>query len=176
MKRSYNQKSEDCPDGSIENQRPTAQSGWPRTNVPLGQISVRLKSRPKFKPPADHASRPGKHVPRSAKPTTHASRARPCARAGNKPRGRATFAYHGRCAVRAGKDVPHVRETSANLHPSDHSRPTVNRPRPFRSFRHATTRCPADRPDRPSNAAVDPKPVLKPVSLFSRPGLTLSRL
>ncbi|CAA7036488.1 unnamed protein product [Microthlaspi erraticum] len=40
-----------APDGSIENQRPTAQSGWPRNECSaLGQnISVRLKSRPKFK-------------------------------------------------------------------------------------------------------------------------------
>ncbi|CAA7045511.1 unnamed protein product [Microthlaspi erraticum] len=40
-----------APDGSIENQRPNAQSGWPRNECSaLGQtVSVRLKSRPKSK-------------------------------------------------------------------------------------------------------------------------------
>ncbi|CAA7043370.1 unnamed protein product [Microthlaspi erraticum] len=64
VKRSYNQKSEDCPDGSIENQRPTAQSGWPRNECSRSaKSSVRLKSRPKSKPSGRYASRPGKHCP-----------------------------------------------------------------------------------------------------------------
>ncbi|CAA7031826.1 unnamed protein product [Microthlaspi erraticum] len=49
----------------------TAQSGWPRNVFRSAKTSVRLKSRPKSKPSAD-ASRPGKHVPRSASQTTHA--------------------------------------------------------------------------------------------------------
>ncbi|CAA7049278.1 unnamed protein product [Microthlaspi erraticum] len=41
-KRSYRQKSKDCPDGSIEKQRPTAQSGWPRNaRSALGQSHIR---------------------------------------------------------------------------------------------------------------------------------------
>ncbi|CAA7014736.1 unnamed protein product [Microthlaspi erraticum] len=72
----------------------TAQSGWPRNErFTLGQItSVRLKSRPKSKPSADHASRPGKHArgrPRHNR-SRHAAHDH-AARAGKKPRGRATF-------------------------------------------------------------------------------------
>ncbi|CAA7028595.1 unnamed protein product [Microthlaspi erraticum] len=131
-KRSYNQKSEDCPDGSIENQRPTAQSGWPRNErFTLGQISsVRLKSRPKSKTvrPITHhdpgnKSRGRPRHNRSRQPRTTMPR-----EPGNKPRGRATcLAYHGRCAVRAGNYVPRPAEnSSANLHPSDHSgRPRI---------------------------------------------------
>ncbi|CAA7048958.1 unnamed protein product [Microthlaspi erraticum] len=40
-----------APDGHIENQRPTAQSGWPRNMFRARpNVSVRLKSRPKSKP------------------------------------------------------------------------------------------------------------------------------
>ncbi|CAA7040975.1 unnamed protein product [Microthlaspi erraticum] len=147
-----------APDGSIENQR--------RTRSPAGRgtmfrarpkYSVRLKSRPKSKPPADHASRPGKHCPRSAKPQ-RTPRARPCARAGNKPRGRATRSRTtADASVRAGK-TSHVRPRNhrPNLIRSDHagrpnhpattvptrpktrlsgrsSRPTVRTPRSTRS-------------------------------------------
>ncbi|CAA7052871.1 unnamed protein product [Microthlaspi erraticum] len=128
--RSYNQKSEDCPDGSIENQRPTAQSGWPRNYCfTLGQIiSVRLKSRPKFKP----TGRSRNHDPgniargrpsynRHATPRTTMPR-----EPGTKPRGRATLR------------VPRP------MHPSE---PGKNVPRPAekpsaKSFRPTT---PADR-------------------------------
>ncbi|CAA7017983.1 unnamed protein product [Microthlaspi erraticum] len=118
----------------------TAQTGWPR-NVcfTLGQItSVRLKSRPKFKPFGRYASRPGKHArgrPRHNR-SRHAAHDH-AARAGKKPRGRATcLAYHGRCAVRAGKLRPASgREIIGQSSPSDHSgRPRTVRPRPFRSY------------------------------------------
>ncbi|CAA7038325.1 unnamed protein product [Microthlaspi erraticum] len=114
-----------APDGSIENQRPTAQSGWPRKRLfPLGQItSVRLKSRPKFQTdrPITHHD-PG-NIPRSAKPQPprHAAHDH-AARAGNKPRGRATLAYHGRCIRPSRENVPRPAEKpSAKSHP----RPTT---------------------------------------------------
>ncbi|CAA7021899.1 unnamed protein product [Microthlaspi erraticum] len=124
-KRSYNQKSEDCPDGSIENQRPTAQSGWPRNDCSaLGQIiSVRLKSRPKFQTvrPITHHD-PGNIVPRSAtnahaKPRTTKRASRETSLAAAQP-----FAYHGRCIRPTGKDVPRPAEnSSAKLIRSDHA-------------------------------------------------------
>ncbi|CAA7021893.1 unnamed protein product [Microthlaspi erraticum] len=118
-------------------------------------LSVRLKSRPKSKPrPITHhdpgnmsRGRPSK---RSRQPRTTS------ARAGNKPRGRATsFAYHGRC-IRPSRETSHVRPriigqissvrprrpttTSATTVPTRHdpmsgrsSRPTVPTPRSTRS-------------------------------------------
>ncbi|CAA7060925.1 unnamed protein product [Microthlaspi erraticum] len=132
-------------------------------SVRLGQSSTA---------PADHASRPGKHVPRSAKPrhSRHAAHDH-AARAGNKPRGRATSRVP-RPMRRPSREARPAsgRESSANLiRPTQRPTDESVRPRPFRL---ATTRCPADRPDRPSNAAVDPKPV----SHIFKPGLTLSRL
>ncbi|CAA7021030.1 unnamed protein product [Microthlaspi erraticum] len=167
--RSYNQKSEDCPDGSIENQRPTAQSGWPRNECSaLGQISsVRLKSRPKSKTVGRTQSRPGKHCPRSATPRH--DRARPNARAGKRLAAAQLSAYHGRCAVRAGKLRPASgRDFIGQIHrPTTAADHASVRPRPFR-LGHIPD-CPADRPDDRPNAAVDPKPFLKPKLMFSSP-------
>ncbi|CAA7030356.1 unnamed protein product [Microthlaspi erraticum] len=109
----------------------TAQSGWPRNDCfTLGQItSVRLKSRPKFKPSADHASRPGKLSPAVGQATTVTPRrARPCrASRETKPRGRATCSRTtADASVRAGKDVPSGREfigQSSSVRPQ---RPTTN--------------------------------------------------
>ncbi|CAA7040822.1 unnamed protein product [Microthlaspi erraticum] len=181
LKRSYNQKSGDCPDGSIENQRPTAQSGWPRNYCfTLGQISsVRLKSRPKSKPFGRPQSRPGKLKPAVGHATTSRhSRARPCARAGKQRLAAAQLSrVPRRRSVRPGNYVPRPAERfhRPSLHPSD-QRPTTHPSGPDRRSDTATTRfrpiVPTDRP----NAAVDPKPVLKPDFIFSRPGLTLSRL
>ncbi|CAA7046337.1 unnamed protein product [Microthlaspi erraticum] len=108
--------------------------------------SVRLKSRPKFNHPADHITT-RETCPAVGQPQPSRSRARPCARAGNKPRGRATyFAYHGRCAVRAGK-TSHVRPR--NHRPSITVRPhrptEIIRPRPFRHGHDPTVR-PTSRP------------------------------
>ncbi|CAA7058522.1 unnamed protein product [Microthlaspi erraticum] len=176
-KRSYNQKSEDCPDGSIENQRPTAQTGWPRNYCfALGQItSVRLKSRPKFK------DRPIRITTRETCPavgqatTAHANAAHDhAARAGNKAsRPRNLLAYHGRCAVRAGNYVPRPAENSSaksSVRPAaDHE---SVRPRPFRLSGHD----PSGRSSRPTvptprstrspfehifQARLNPKPPLK---------------
>ncbi|CAA7019949.1 unnamed protein product [Microthlaspi erraticum] len=133
-KRSYNQKSEDCPDGSIENQRPTAQSGWPRNECStLGQISsVRLKSRPK-----------SKTVGRSRITTRETSRGRPrhattahdqTREPGKRLAAAQLIRVPRRCAVRPGKLRPASgRDFIGQIH-----RPTTAadhesvRPRPFR--------------------------------------------
>ncbi|CAA7051140.1 unnamed protein product [Microthlaspi erraticum] len=92
----------------------------------LGQItSVRLKSRPKFQTDsADHASRPGKHCPAvgqasSVTPAAHDQ----SARAGNKPRGRATRSRTtADASVRAGKERPTSgREFIGQIYPLDHA-------------------------------------------------------
>ncbi|CAA7041337.1 unnamed protein product [Microthlaspi erraticum] len=100
--------------------------------------------------------------PRSANaPTPH--RARPKRASREKPRGRATRVP--RPTLRPSRELRPVRPRfhRPNLHPSDHA--TAATIRPDRSD-SATTRfrpiVPTDRP----NAAVDPKPVLKPVSYF----------
>ncbi|CAA7037708.1 unnamed protein product [Microthlaspi erraticum] len=162
---------------ALSRKRPTAQSGWPRNECSARpNQSVRLKSRPKFKPPADHASRPGKHVPRSAKPR-HSRQPRTTMprEPGSNLAAAQPSAYHGRCAVRAGKLRPASgRESSANLH-----RPTTAadhesvRPRPFRLGHDPI---PADRPDRPSQRRGRPEARFEARFIFSRPGLTLSRL
>ncbi|CAA7049243.1 unnamed protein product [Microthlaspi erraticum] len=140
----------------------------------LGQISsVRLKSRPKSKTVGR-----SRITTRETKPAVgHATTATPhaahdhAARAGNKASRPRNRSYHGRCTVRAGKHVPRPAERfhRPSLHPSDHSRPTKSvRPRPFRlrpMTRSVRPIVPTDRP----NAAVDPKPVLKPVSYFQGP-------
>ncbi|CAA7045976.1 unnamed protein product [Microthlaspi erraticum] len=79
-------------------------------------------------------------------------------------------AYHGRCIRPSRERTSHVRPriSSAKSHPLRPRRPTANpsgptvptRPRPD---------CPADRPDDRPNAAVDPKPFLKPKLMFSSP-------
>ncbi|CAA7050049.1 unnamed protein product [Microthlaspi erraticum] len=166
MKRSYNQKSEDCPDGSIENQRPNrAVRLAEKRCFALGQItSVRLKSRPKFNRPADHASRPGKHCPAVGQATTaHATAHDHAARAGKQSLAAAQ-------PVRTTADAP---SEPGNYVPRPAEKHHSGRPR-IRPATTVPTRAhdPIIRPivptDRP-NAAVDPKPVLKPVSYFQGP-------
>ncbi|CAA7030096.1 unnamed protein product [Microthlaspi erraticum] len=124
---------------------------------------VRLKSRPKFK-----SSRPGKQCPAvgHATPTQDDAAHDHAARAGKQ---RLAAAQPYSCtmadgAVRAGKATPASgRETSANPSSSDQAADHESvRPRPFRLGHDPIVRpiVPTDRP----NAAVDPKPVLKPVS------------
>ncbi|CAA7034294.1 unnamed protein product [Microthlaspi erraticum] len=136
-KKELYQKSEDCPDGSIEKQRPTAQSGWPRNECSaLGQsirpteVSAKV---PNHRPITHHD--PGNIVPRSAKQhaTPRTTKAR---EPGNKPRGRATrSAYHGRCIRPSRERTSHVRPRISSAKfirsttPAD--RESV-RPRPFR--------------------------------------------
>ncbi|CAA7042229.1 unnamed protein product [Microthlaspi erraticum] len=149
-----------APDGYIENQRRTRRPAGRGTNVPRSAktVSVRLKSRPKSNHSADHTARPGKHCPRSATPR-HAAHDQP-REPGNASRPRNSLAYHGRCIRPSRENVPRPAEKpSAKFHPRPQpadrsSGPTVpTRPRPD---------CPADRPDDRPNAAVDPKPFLKP--------------
>ncbi|CAA7046779.1 unnamed protein product [Microthlaspi erraticum] len=176
MKRSYNQKSGDCPDGSIENQRPTAQSGWPRNDVPRSAKtdSVRLKSRPKFKPTGrSHA--PGKHCPRSAKLQASRHRARPSA-------SRET-------SLAAAQPIS--RTTADACRPS-RERTSHVRPRNHRPNLRSTT--PADRESSAPTVPTRPRPDVRPIvpttvptprstrspfeaqTYVFKPGLTLSRL
>ncbi|CAA7038499.1 unnamed protein product [Microthlaspi erraticum] len=146
----------------------------------LGQItSVHLKSRPKFKTrPSTHhdpgSMSRGRPATTSRQPRTTMPR-----EPGSKPRGRATcLAYHGRCAVRAGNYVPRPAEIIGQSSSVRPQRPTANpsgHDRSDRTSGHDPIIRPIVPTDRP-NAAVDPKPVLKPDFIFSRPGLTLSRL
>ncbi|CAA7039415.1 unnamed protein product [Microthlaspi erraticum] len=154
------QKSEDCPDGSIEKAPNRAVRLAEERMFRVGQIRPSVQSH-------GRSSRPGKHVPRSAKPrheprtTSRASREASLAAA---QLSRTT----ADAPSEPGKRPTSGREHRPNLHPSDHSgRPRIHPATTVPT--RPTTRCPADRPDRPSNAAVDPKPVLKPVSLFSSP-------
>ncbi|CAA7043607.1 unnamed protein product [Microthlaspi erraticum] len=151
-----------APDGYIENQRRTRSPAGRGTNVPRSAktVSVRLMSRPKSNHSADHTHDPGNISPRSATPrhprtTKRASR--------ETPRGRATRPYHGRCIRPTRERTPASgRETIGQIF----IRPTTPadrhniRPRPFRLGQRPD--CPADRPDDRPNAAVDPKPFLKP--------------
>ncbi|CAA7045041.1 unnamed protein product [Microthlaspi erraticum] len=171
LKRSYNQKSEDCPDGSIENQRPTAQSGWPRNECSaLGQNRVRpteVSAKVQTTRPITHdpgnMSR-GRPSQRHATPRTTSARAgKQASRPRNLPRTTAD------ASVRAGKERPTSgREFIGQISSARPRRPTRIRPtRPFRLAHDPTVRpiVPTDRP----NAAVDPKPVLKPKLMFSSP-------
>ncbi|CAA7018052.1 unnamed protein product [Microthlaspi erraticum] len=103
----------------------TAQSGWPRNDVPRSAKSIR----PSEVSAKVQTDRPITITTRETKPAVgHATtatprRARPCASRETKPRGRATYlAYHGRWSVRAGK-TSHVRPRNHRPfhHPSDHT-------------------------------------------------------
>ncbi|CAA7034114.1 unnamed protein product [Microthlaspi erraticum] len=105
------------------------------TNVPRSaKSSVRLKSRPKSKPPADHASRPGKHVPRSAKPR-HSRQPRTTMRASREQASRPRNLRVPRPMRRPSRER---RPTSGREHRPIFIRPTTAadhesvRPRPFR--------------------------------------------
>ncbi|CAA7016403.1 unnamed protein product [Microthlaspi erraticum] len=102
-----------APDGHIENQRPNAQTGWPRNDVPRSaktvfrptEVSAKVQT---IRPITHHD--PGNIVPRSAK-QRHATPRTTSARAGKKPRGRATRSRTtADASVRAGKIVPRPAE------------------------------------------------------------------
>ncbi|CAA7050366.1 unnamed protein product [Microthlaspi erraticum] len=129
------------------------------------EVSAKVQNRP-----ADHASRPGKHCPRSATHNVTPRRARPCR--ASREQGLAAaqpFAYHADASVRAGEERPTSgREPSAKSLSARPRRPTVNHPAttvPTRPDPIVRPIVPTDRP----NAAVDPKPVLKPDFIFSSP-------
>ncbi|CAA7029399.1 unnamed protein product [Microthlaspi erraticum] len=157
-----------APDGSIENQRRTAQTGWPRNDCSaLGQSHIRpTEVSAKVQPPADHTHDPGK-LPAVGQ-ATHVTprRARPAARAGNKPRGRATRSRTtADASVRAGK--------------TSHVRPRNHRPN---SIRPTTPADRSDRPDpadrRPSERRGRPEAVFEAQSAQFKPkaGADLARL
>ncbi|CAA7052916.1 unnamed protein product [Microthlaspi erraticum] len=138
-----------APDGSIENQRPTAQTGWPRNECSaLGQnhrpseVSAKVQS-------ADHASRPGKHSRGRPSHNRHATPRTTMPREpGTKPRGRATYSRTTADVRPSREDVPRPAEKHRpNSIPSDH-RPTVKSSGHDRSD-SATTRL-SGRPSRPT--------------------------
>ncbi|CAA7043959.1 unnamed protein product [Microthlaspi erraticum] len=168
---SYNQKSEDCPDGSIENQRPTAQSGWPRNDVPRSAKLVRpteVSAKVQTTRPITHHD-PG-NMPAVGHATTHAHRARP-KRASREvtPRGRATPRVPRTNAPSdPGNSRVRPKISSAKFQPADrqHPTPTVpTRPRPD---------CPADRPARPSQRRGRPEALFEAQTYVFKPGLTLA--
>ncbi|CAA7021442.1 unnamed protein product [Microthlaspi erraticum] len=113
-------------------------------------------------------SRPGKLLP--AVGHARHDRARPNRRAGKRLAAAQLISRTtADASVRAGKHVPRPAEiSSAKFHrpttPADHA---SVRPRPFRLGHNPIVRpiVPHDRP----NAAVDPKPFLKPKLMFSSP-------
>ncbi|CAA7053949.1 unnamed protein product [Microthlaspi erraticum] len=121
-----------APDGSIEKA--------PNRAVRLAEERM-FRARPNLRPTEVSAkvqtdgrsrTRPGKHCPAVGQATTHATTTP--REPGNKPRGRATLAYHGRCIRPSRERTSHVRpRTSAKSQSVDHAadRETV-RPRPFR--------------------------------------------
>ncbi|CAA7018847.1 unnamed protein product [Microthlaspi erraticum] len=153
-----------APDGSIENQRPTRSPAGRGTNVPRSAktVSVRLKSRPKSKPSADHATRPGKHCPAVGQAQRHATPRTTSARAGKQASRPRNFRVPRPMHPSEPGRTSHVRPRNhrPNLsadQPADHE--TI-RPDRSDSAQDPTVRpiVPTDRP----NAAVDPKPFLKP--------------
>ncbi|CAA7057057.1 unnamed protein product [Microthlaspi erraticum] len=151
----------------------TGPDGWPRKDVSARpKPSVRLKSRPKFKPSGRRTTR--ETCPAVGQATTTPRHAARAGKQASRPR---NLSHVPRPMLRPSReDVPRPAEKHRpNLHRRPHGRPRIRpattvptrpRPRPVRPI------VPTDRP----NAAVDPKPVLKPDFIFSRPGLTLSRL
>ncbi|CAA7055888.1 unnamed protein product [Microthlaspi erraticum] len=157
---------------ALSRKRPTAQSGWPRNECSASAKNPSVRSA-KVQPhrPITHHD-PGNMSRGRPSHTTHAMPRTTMPREpGTSLAAAQPLAYHGRCAVRAGKTSRVRPRTSAKSHPSD--------PAADRRIRPATTVPTRPRPDvRPivptdrPNAAVDPKPV----SHIFKPGLTLSRL
>ncbi|CAA7022332.1 unnamed protein product [Microthlaspi erraticum] len=117
------------------------------------------------------------NIPRSATPQLTPRRARPCRASREQSLAAAQpFAYHGRC-IRPSRETSHVRPRNIGQSITRPTTPADRRIHPATTvpIAHDPTVRPIVPTDRP-NAAVDPKPVLKPDFIFSRPGLTLSRL
>ncbi|CAA7046091.1 unnamed protein product [Microthlaspi erraticum] len=169
FKRSYSQKSEGC------SRQPYRESASERAYrlaeercSALGQnricptdVSAKVQT---IRPITQYD--PGNIIPRSAKfqaITPHRARPRRASRE-TKPRGRATrSAYHGRCIRPSRGRSSHVRPRNLRPNLIRSTKPAdreIIRPRPFRLDQDPTVRptVPHDRP----NAAVDPKPFLKP--------------
>ncbi|CAA7046336.1 unnamed protein product [Microthlaspi erraticum] len=145
----------------------TAQSGWPRNECSARPNLIRPSEvSAKVQTAADHAITTRETSPRSAKPQPPRHTAHDhAARAGNKPRGRATLAYHGRRPSEPGTTPRPAENHRPNL-----IRPTTAadrdiRPRPFR-LAHPN---PADRPDRPSQRRGRPEARFEARFIFSSP-------
>ncbi|CAA7052539.1 unnamed protein product [Microthlaspi erraticum] len=169
------QKSEDCPDGSIENSAQPRSPAGRGTNVPRSaKASVRLKSRPKSKTTRPitqtRETSPAVGQPTHAKPRTTKAREPGTSLAAAQP-----LRTTADASVRAGKNVPRPAENFIGqfIRPTTPADRESIRPRPFRL---ATTRCPADRPDRPSQRRGRPEARFEAQTYVFKPGLTLSRL
>ncbi|CAA7043365.1 unnamed protein product [Microthlaspi erraticum] len=111
------------------------------TNVPLGQIIRPSEVSAKVQTTGRYASRPGKHVPRSATPH-HSHRARPCARAGKQasrprasrvPRPMRPSRERRPASGREHRPTSSVRPQRPTTNPSGHDRsdrPSHDRPTP----------------------------------------------
>ncbi|CAA7059719.1 unnamed protein product [Microthlaspi erraticum] len=174
QKRSYSQKSEDCSRRPIENQRPNACSALGQNRIRPTEVSAKVPNRP-----ADHAHDPGNIVPRSAKPTFHAT-PRTTSRASRETSLAAAQPSRttADASVRAGKNVPRPAEKpsakSSSVRPR---RPTMKHPATTVPTRPRPD-CPADRPDRPSERRGRPEAVFEAQSAQFKPkaGADLARL
>ncbi|CAA7030086.1 unnamed protein product [Microthlaspi erraticum] len=174
-----------APDGYIENQRPNAQSGWPRNECSaLGQNRIRpTEVSAKVNRSADHATRPGKHCPavgqdNVSRHAAHDQRAsRETSLAAAQP-----VRVPRRCIRPSRERTSHVRPRNhrPNLYPrpvADHIRPTADRP--IRSTTPDSTRdSDSGRPDRPSERRGRPEAVFEAQSAQFKPkaGADLARL
>ncbi|CAA7045997.1 unnamed protein product [Microthlaspi erraticum] len=169
-----------APDGHIENQRPNAQSGWPRNECSaLGQTaSVRLKSRPKSKtrPITHHDPGNSRGRPRHNRHATTAHDQ--SARAGsNASRPRNSLTYHGRTLRPSRETMPRVRpKTIGQFLSADHAGRRHNI-RPDRSD-SAKTRLSGRSSRRPSERRGRPEAVFEAQSAQFKPkaGADLARL
>ncbi|CAA7042056.1 unnamed protein product [Microthlaspi erraticum] len=140
--------------------------------------SVRLKSRPKSKPLGRSRITTRETLPAVGQANAHATpRTTKAREPGNKPRGRATLPRTtADASVRAGKERPTSgREFIGQISSARPRRPTANPSDPDRSD-SPTTRCPADRPARPSQRRGRPEALFEAQTYVFKPGLTLSRL
>ncbi|CAA7030361.1 unnamed protein product [Microthlaspi erraticum] len=167
--------------GVITKRVKTVQTALSRISA---QRAVRLaeertfRARPNLVRPSEVSAKVQNHRPhaittRETKPAVgqrHSHRARPAREPGSKPRGRATVCVPadapsepGNARVRPRDFIGQsssVRPQRPTTHPSATTTDRPTRPRP-----DVRPIVPTDRP----NAAVDPKPVLKPDFIFSSP-------
>ncbi|CAA7020272.1 unnamed protein product [Microthlaspi erraticum] len=170
-----------APDGSIENQRPTRSPAGRGTNVPRSAKHIR---------PSEVSAKVPNHRPITITTRETLSRGRPsttsrhaahdhAARAGNKPRGRATTRVpRPMHPSEPGKNVPRPAEkpSAKFIRPTTPADREIIRPRPFRLGPRPD--CPADRPDRPSERRGRPEAVFEAQSAQFKPkaGADLARL
>ncbi|CAA7044120.1 unnamed protein product [Microthlaspi erraticum] len=113
-----------APDGYIENQRPNAQSGWPRNECSaLGQNRIRpteVSAKVNHRPITQHD--PGNIVPRSAKPSHATPRTTKRASRETSLAAAQPSRTTADASVRAGKERPTSgRETIGQIFSADHA-------------------------------------------------------